>query len=331
MTLFRRGKHWSYEFIFLGQRIRKSTGSSSRTLAERAERQRRRELEESANGITPARKLKLFATASREWIDTNKARWSKSNLAIQEFNLKHLSKFFKSMLVGDVTAAHVGQYQLLRKGENASNRTVNMEVATLRQILKTERLWGLVANDVKMLRESVQIGKALTPDEEVRLLDACRNSPSPSLFPAVVIFCNTGLRNAELRRARWWQIDFLRAEFRVGTAKTEGGSGRIIPLNQTALDAFKTWRARSIDTQPDDYIFPSEKLVFKGEGSADRGQMTGYGLDRSKPLSSWKTAWSTAKLIAGVKCRITICAIISFRRLPRHRRRTRRSNPSADT
>jgi len=32
--------------------------------------------------------------------------------------------------------------------------------------------------------------------------------------------------------------------------------------------------------------------------------MTGYGLDRSKPLSSWKTAWKTAKLTAGVQCRI---------------------------
>jgi integrase len=304
MSIFRRGKHWSYEFVFRGQRIRNSTGSNSKTLAARAERQRRRELEESANGITPVRQPKLFCFASREWIDLNKARWSKSNLAIQEFNLKHLLKFLKSTLVGDITAAHVGQYQLQRKGEKASNRTVNMEIAKLRQILKAERLWGTVARDVKRLRESVQIGKALTPDEEARLLTACRNSSSPSLFPAVVIFCYTGLRNGELRCARWSQVDFFRAEFHVGKSKTDGGSGRVIPLNHSALSAFREWRTRFSDAQPEDFIFPSEKLVFRGVGSADRGRMTSYGLDRNKPLGSWKTAWSTAKREANVQCRI---------------------------
>jgi len=306
MSVYRRpgGRIWWYEFKFRGQRIRASSGSGSKTLAVRAERQRRRKLEESVNGLAPIRQPALFSTTSKDWIETNKAHWSDSYRDIHKFNLKHLTKFFCKLLNSDITPAHVGKYQLLRKEEGASNRTINLEIGTLRLILKSERLWDAIAPDVKMLRESTQIGKALDAEEEARLLDACRKSSSPSLYPAVVIFCNTGLRNAELREAKWSQVDFLRAEFRVGMAKTEGSTGRIIPLNQTALDAFKRWRARCTDAQPEDYIFPSEKLVFKGEGSADRGQMTCYGLDRSKPLSSWKTAWSTAKLTAGVQCRI---------------------------
>ena len=43
----------------------------------------------------------------------------------------------------------------------------------------------------------------------MRLLAACKKSPQPSLYTAVVIFCNTGLRNAELRNARWSQVDLL--------------------------------------------------------------------------------------------------------------------------
>ena len=97
---------------------------------------------------------------------------------------------------------------------------------------------------------------------------------SPAFYTAVVIYCNTGLRNAELRRARWSQVDFLKAEFQVGKSKTAGGEGRIIPLNQAALGAFKEWRSRWPDAKPEDYIFPTEKLAFKGAGAPDKGVMT---------------------------------------------------------
>jgi integrase len=302
--VYKRGEFWWYEFVFRGQRIRESTGSNSKPLAVKAERNRRRELEESVNGIQPARRPILLSTAAREWIAANQARWSKSNLSIQEFNLKHLSAHFGAFLLVDITAEHIGKYQGMRQKQKASNRTINMEVSTLRMILKAARLWTLIADDVRMLPERRDVGRALTVDEETKLLEACRKSPQPSLYTAVVIFCNTGLRNAELRQARWSQVDFMKAEFKVGKAKTEGSEGRIVPLNQAALTAFKDWRARSSDAKPSDYIFPSEKLVFKGEGSAEKGIMTGYDADREKPLGAWKRAWTSAKKVAGVECRI---------------------------
>jgi len=86
----------------------------------------------------------------------------------------------------------------------------------------------------------------------------------PSLYTAVVAFCNTGLRNAELRRARWSQVDLMRSEFQVGKSKTAGGEGRIVPLNLAALGVLKEWRSRRPDVQPTDFIFPSEKLLYKG-------------------------------------------------------------------
>jgi integrase len=304
MSTFRRGNIWWYEFVFRGQRIRESTGSESKTLAVKAERQHRRELEESANGIRPAPRTVLFPTAAREWMVANRARWSKSNVAIQEFNLKHLSVHFGSMLLVDITPQHIGKYQGIRQHEGASNRTINMEVSTLRMMMKAARLWGGISEDVRMLPERRDVGKALTPDEEVRLVNACRKSAQPSLYTAVVIFCNTGLRNAELRRARWSQVDFLKAEFQVGRSKTAGGDGRIIPLNQAALRAFKEWRSRWPNAKPEDYIFPTEKLVFKGVGAPEQGVMTAYDVNPGKPLGAWKRAWSTAKKQAKVECRI---------------------------
>jgi integrase len=208
------------------------------------------------------------------------------------------------MLLADITPQHIGKYQGIRQKEGASNRTINMEVSTLRMMMKAARLWGTISQDVRMLPERRDVGKALTPDEEAKLLDACRKSPQPSLYAAVVIFCNTGLRNAELRRARWSQVDFLKAEFQVGKSKTAGGEGRIIPLNQAALGAFKKWRSRWPGAKPEEYIFPTEKLAFKGAGTPEQGVMTAYAVDPNKPLGAWKRAWSTAKKQAGVECRI---------------------------
>jgi integrase len=304
MSIFKRGERWWYEFEFHGQRIRESTGSESRTLAVKAERQRRRELEESANGVRAARRPVLFPVAAREWMAVNRARWSKSNIAIQDFNLKHLSGCFGAMLLADIAPQHIGKYQGTRQKEGASNRTINMEVSTLRMMMKAARLWAAISEDVRMLPERRDVGRALTPDEEAKLLDACRKSPQPSLYTAVVIFCNTGLRNAELRRAQWSQVDFLKAEFQVGKAKTEGSEGRIIPLNLAALGAFKEWKSRWPDAKPEDYIFPTERLMFKGAGSPEMGVMTAYDVDPGKPLGAWKRAWSTAKKQAKVECRI---------------------------
>jgi len=304
MATFKRGKTWWYEFVLRGQRIRESTKSTSKTLAIAAERTRRRELEEAVNGIKKRRKPALFSVAAKEWMRSMNASWSPSNVNIQNYNLKHLKKYFGKRLLEDITAETIGRYQDKRKREGASNRTINMEVATCRQILKRHKLWTVIADDVRMLSEDKEIGKPLASVEAARLLEACRKSPSPSLYPAMLIFANTGLRNAELRTARWYQVDFLNATFQVGKAKTKGSSGRVIPLNKTALEAFHQLRSRWPEAKRDDFIFPSEKLRFKGKGTAERSVMTSYALDRSKPLGSWKTAWRTARKNAGIDRRI---------------------------
>lgn len=310
MSLFLRGTIWWYKFQFRGQTIRESTGSTSRSLAAKAERKRHTEMEEAGNNVrTNKQRHKLFSKAARDWMAANEGRWSKSNVAIQEYNLVHLLKYFGSMLLHDITAERIGKYQTKRRaetyaGKKVQPRTVNMEVQTLRMILKANKLWSPIADDVKMLSERKKVGKALEKDEVTRLLDACRNSPQPSLLTAVVIFVHTALRNAELRKARWSQVDFLREEFQVGHSKTAGSEGRVVPLNKAALEAFTAWKARYPDAGLDDYIFPSEKLVYKGKGSVARRSMTSYGVDKSKPLGSWKTAWRTALKAAGVKARI---------------------------
>lgn len=64
------------------------------------------------------------------------------------------------------------------------------------------------------------------------------------------------------------------------------------------------WKSRWPSAKPEDFIFPTEKLAFKGSGPPDIGVMTVYDVDPSKPLGGWKRAWTTAKKQAGAECRI---------------------------
>lgn len=304
MGLYKRGGVWWIEFVVLGVRVRESAHTSNKDLAIQAERKRRRRIEASVNGITIAPRPKKFLDAASEWVEENEARWSASYFNIHDYNLKHLGRTFKSKLLGEITPSLISKYQGKRKKEGAANRTVNMEVSTLRLMMKRYKLWRAIEDDVHMLPEEEEIGRALEREEAARLLEACFQSNQPSLFPAIVIYCNTGLRSAELRRARWHQVDLGEAEFTVGKAKTKGGKGRIIPLNKPAMEAFTAWKARWPNAKPNDFIFPSEKLVFKGKGSVNAGLMTATKLELNKPLGSWKTAWKTAKKRAGVECRI---------------------------
>ena len=100
---------------------------------------------------------------------------------------------------------------------------------------------------MKFERERDEVGKALSREDEVRLLEACTSNPL--LHTVVTLALNTALRKNEIRTLRWSQIDFEKRTVTVGKAKTEGGSGRLIPLNQPAFDALAKWGGRLVESK----------------------------------------------------------------------------------
>jgi integrase len=154
-----------------------------------------------------------------------------------------------------------------------------------------------------MLEERSDVGRALSADEESRLLGACRKSRSKSLLPAVLLSIHTGLRNGELRQLRWRRVDFLNEQITVGRSKTAAGEGRIVPLNQTALQTLRNWRSEFPDARPEHFIFPSERYGLDGENGYLYGAQKRYHLRPDVPLGSWKVAWENALEASGIQCR----------------------------
>ena len=304
MSVHKRGNVWWYKFKFAGQLIRESSKSTSKTLARDAERARRRELEEGFNGIAKPHRALLFGVAAQTWLQSKSAHLSPRSVKIELLNLKHLRPAFGGMLLTDIVADDIAAYQLQRLKEKAAPKTVNLEVGTVRAILRKHRIWANIQPDVKMLRTLDDVGRALSQEEETVLLKECRESRSRSLYVAVEMALATCMRYSEIRLMRWNQIDLRKGELRVGRSKTEHGDGRVIPLNQRIRTVLEFWSSRFPGRKPNHFVFPSEK--YGGRGKDDVFGFTGrvaYQMDTARPIGDWKEAWEAAKKRAGVTCR----------------------------
>lgn len=297
MSVFRYkgSKVWTMDFLFHGQRIRESTGTHSKTLALKIENKRRRALEEGAAGIRKQQQPRLLSVAADEWLDLKKATLAPRSVAIEKANLVHLLPELGRKLVCDIDARDIARYQQKRIDSDASPKTVNLEIGTLRAILKRFGQWARLQPDVKMLATRDDIGRAITAEEESALLQACGKSRSRSLVPFVTLAIESGARYGVIRTLQWGSVDFENRCLKWGKDKTASGTGRIVPLSQRAVAALSFWATHFPERKPEHYVFPAERYGAAG----DKFCAKAYSVDTSKPIGSIKEAWEAAKLRAG--------------------------------
>jgi integrase len=305
MSIYKRGKTFWFKFKHEGQVIRESAETEDRQAAIKAERKRHAALDSGAKVKRRPRSRLQFGVAMEDWLKQKGADWSPNNLRIETSNFGHLSGHFKGTSLRDISAEGIAEYKSARKAEGASPKTIAMELGSLRALMKKHRLWADLQPDVKMPRGRDDAGRALSEDEEHRLLIQCRKNRSRSLAPAVLLALHTGLRNEELRHLRWRQVDLIEATVAVGKSKTIGGAGRVIPLSQTAKKCLQEWRSLFPAALPAHFVFCSER--YGAAPDVDTGlfshKTVPYSIDPTKAIGPWKISWTAARKAAGVDCR----------------------------
>jgi integrase len=296
MAVFRYkgSKVWTMDFLFHGQRIRESTGTRSKTLAVEIEDKRRRGLEEGSAGIKKREQPRIFSVAAEEWLTMKAATLAPRSLTIENANLAHLLPWFGRTLVCDFEAQEIARYQQARIDAKASPKTVNLEIGTLRAILKRSGHWARLQPNVNMLATRDDIGRAITAEEESALLQACSRSRSRSLVPFVTLAIETGARYGVIRTLQWGAVDFDNRCLKWGKDKTASGTGRVTPLSQRAMAALGFWAAQFPDRKPEHYVFAAERYGVAGDAFSPKA----YHVDPSKPIGSIKEAWEAARLRA---------------------------------
>lgn len=297
--IYQRGEKgiWSYRFRFGGRMIHESTKTTSKTLARDAERHRRRELEETWNKIKRKSLPPTFERAADKWLGEVKPHLASRTQDIYDVAIRcHLQPVFGRLLLCDIDSQAIGAYQARRKTQKAGIRTLNKELQVLRQILKKYKYWSALQGDVKFDRDPANIGKALIPEEESALLAACESNAL--LHTIVSLALNTALRENEIRTLHWTQIDLFKRTLTVGHTKTEGGSGRVIPLNSVAYAALVRWAGRFPNAKPEHYAFPSCE-----NARIDTKHPQATNIDATQPIKSWRTAWRRALTVARLRIR----------------------------
>ena len=304
MTTFKRGSTYWYEFNFAGQRIRESSKSTSKGVAERLERERRRKLELGVQGLETAAKPKLFSDAVKSLLLEQEPHWALKTRLIHRNSFAHLEPHFAKKLLFEIRPSHISAYQRARLKEGASGRSINIEThGLLRMVLRKAKLWANIEDEVKSLKENRDTGRELSDAEMIRLLSACNASVSRALFPAVLVSIHSGLRSQELRLLRWHQVDLLEGTITVGKSKTQGGEGRLAYLSALAIQTLQNWRSQFPDWKLGHAVFPRESYGLKGKKGLFGGAVVPYRTFPDQPIGSFATSWGTAKKAAGVECR----------------------------
>ena len=298
MSVYRRGKTWWYSFVFCGQYIQESAKTKSKTVAKEAEKNRRRELEEGYNNITPEdrnRRILTLDKAAEEYQEQYATRNSPNATRYSEYCIKHLVQHLGTKMLIEITDHSVIAYQQTRLKEKAAGKTINEEVGELFRIMgdagEAIRLKLKRAKKLK-LAEREDVGRALTAEEESSVLAQASASESPHIYSAVVIALNTGLRDSEIRHMQWRQIDFFKQLLTVGKSKTAEGTGRTIPLNSELLRPLvqhQSWYEKNVGKPTGDHF------VF-AKGSHNH-------FDKTEPVTSFKTAWNRVRRDAKVSAR----------------------------
>lgn len=292
---YKGSKVWTMDFMFQAQRIRESTRTRSKTLAKKIEDKRRRALEEGTAGVRKHQRPRLISLAADEWLDLKKATLSPRSILIEKANLVHLLPDLGRKLVCDIDARDIAKYQQRRIENGASPKTINLEIGTLRAILRRFGQWAHLQPDVRMLAVRDDVGRAITHEDESALIQACGKSRSRSLVPFVTLAIETGARYGVIRTLQWGSVDLENRCLRWGKDKTFSGTGRVIPLSQRAVAALSFWASHFPERLPEHFVFPAERYGAAGDWFCAKA----YDTDPSKPIGSIKEAWEAAKLRAG--------------------------------
>jgi integrase len=202
-----------------------------------------------------------------------------------------LKKHLGSFLLPDVTEDVLRGFIRTRLAEGACGRTINMDLATLSRAIG--KPWRVLWPNLRKLEERKDVGRALSPEEERRLLAAIPELRSALVGTFVRLALMTGMRSGEIISLTWGQVDLPQRVITVGRAKTFSGTGRQIPMNQElfkVLSIHAAWFTRAFKvTHPTDYLFPW--------GSP-------FPTDPTRHTTTVKKGWENLREKARVSCRL---------------------------
>jgi integrase len=287
-------KFYICEFVYQGKRFQESTGATGKTVAKEYEKRRKAEMERAAAGLPTEQKatrIRTVADVIQPYLEGYKLAHRPQSILFSTGRLAQVKKSLGNVVLSDLTDERIRCYVRQRQGEGVSGRTINMEIGELSRAIGQH--WSLLWPKVRKLEERKDVGRALSPEEESRLLAGLEQRRTPHLQTLIPLLLLTGMRSGEAKSLTWRQVDLMDNTMTVGRAKTANGTGRTIPINADlgpVLRAHRQWfKERFGEPKPDQYLFPWGKPLPS---------------DPTRQLTDITSGWDELRKDTGVRCRL---------------------------
>lgn len=231
MSLYKRkdSPYWWVKLSVSGRTVQKSTGTTLRRKAQEVSDRWAAQLwQEVKLGVKPRR---IWDEAVVRHLQEST---HKKTLATDRYHLRWLQPHLEGVELSAINRDTVEQ--LLRAGlaEGVKNATVNRRIELLRSILRkacSDWEWLDRVPTIRLLKEPNGRVRFLTPMEAKRLLAEL----PPHLQAMAAFSLCTGLRQGNVKRLRWAQVDMERGRAWIEAHQAKGGKAIPVPLSSDAL------------------------------------------------------------------------------------------------
>ena len=219
------------------ERERKSRGFTREMAKDDALKSRLGDIAQGHFNLEKVRKPVPFSKLMekyKEFAGGYKRGWETEKYIVEEF----------ASLFGDTPLAQITTWQVEKwkaeEGKCLNPVTVNRRLTVIKHMFKKAVEWDLLKSNpatlVKRFAVTSERTRFLTLDEIQNLLEKCEEQvTSPWLLPLVTLALNTGMRQGELLKLKWENIDFERASITIIQGKTL--RRKMIAINEPAREA----------------------------------------------------------------------------------------------
>jgi integrase len=236
MGLYKRKNSniWQMCFHLNGKKIRMSTKTSNKKVAQRIYEKARVEAAEG-KFIVNEKGSMPFSQLVDEVIEKH-SKVEKASFERDIFSGKVLKEYFKDTPIGKITAYDIKSWRKWRRefvtnrGTKISKASLNLELNFLKLVFNLAVEWQWLvespAAKVKKLRGETKRLRFLSREEVYRLIDWCPSYLKPIIITAV----STGMRRGEIFNLKWEDVDFENGFIRV--VKSKNQESRDIPMDE---------------------------------------------------------------------------------------------------
>ena len=261
MGLYKRGQVWWMAFVYKGKRYRQSANTADRKQAQRIYAKVKGQIAEDKWFERLPGEDKTFEELMEKYLTEYSARNKAPGSFIRDKSLfGNLRRAFGSLAITEITPKAIADYKTQRRNEGAAPKTVNNELALLNHAFNLAvREWEWVKDNPvsRVSKEKVNnlIERWMTFEEEDLLL-----SHSPKWLQEILILgIETGLRQSELLRLQWPQVDLFRKTLSILEQKNKGKD--TLPLSEKAMEVLKARaKVRNISSDLVFYTANGKKL-----------------------------------------------------------------------